>query len=252
MNILIGIIILAASFLFAMLGLGGGMVYVPALNWAGYDFVTVALPLGLLLNGLNTSFALIQFGKKKLVDWKGGSFMAVSALLASPLGAYSSQFVDVSSLKIAFAVLVLFAAIRMLFHANKEEPDKIANLTKRIIIGIFVGLIVGFIGGMLGIGGGFIFAPVLMTLGYKTKQAAATTAFVVTFSSFSGYLGHIAQGKMHWMLTLILVGAVIIGSQLGARFMSRKAKPKLVKKIYAIVLIAIAVKLSWEAIKVFI
>ncbi len=252
MNVLIGIIILAASFLFAMLGLGGGMVYVPALNWAGYDFVTVALPLGLLLNGLNTSFALIQFGKKKLVDWKGGSFMAVSALLASPLGAYSSQFVDVSNLKIAFAVLVLFAAIRMLLQANKVEPDQMASLTKRIIIGIFVGLTVGFIGGMLGIGGGFIFAPVLMALGYKTKQAAATTAFVVTFSSFSGYLGHMAQGEMNWTLTLILVGAVIIGSQLGARFMSQKAKPRMVKKIYAIVLIAIAVKLSWEALKVFV
>jgi uncharacterized membrane protein YfcA len=56
----------------------------------------------------------------------------------------------------------------------------------------------GFIGGMLGLGGGFIIAPILMATGYKTKQAAATTAFVVTFSSFSGYFGHMAQGKMNW------------------------------------------------------
>ena len=251
MNIIIGIIILLASFIFAMLGLGGGMVYVPALNWAGYDFVTVALPLGLLLNGLNTSFALIQFGIKKLVDWKGGIFMAVSALISSPIGAYSSQFVSVANLKILFAILVMFAAIRMLVHANKEEPTEKESLTKRIVIGIAVGLIVGFIGGMLGIGGGFIFAPVLMMLGYKTKEAAATTAFVVTFSSFSGYLGHVAQGEMNWPLTLILIGAVIIGSQLGARFMSQKAKPKMIKKIYAIVLIAIAIKLSWEAFATF-
>ncbi|MCD6180061.1 MAG: sulfite exporter TauE/SafE family protein [Bacteroidales bacterium] len=252
MNIIIGIIILFASFLFAMLGLGGGMVYVPALNWAGFDFITVALPLGLLLNGLNTSFALIQFGMKKLVDWKGGIFMAVSALIASPFGAYSSQYVEVSNLKMAFAILVLFAAIRMLLQVNKKEPEEKSSLKKRIIIGILVGLSVGFIGGMLGIGGGFIFAPVLMALGYKTKEAAATTAFVVTFSSFSGYLGHMTQGEMNWPLTLILVGAVIIGSQFGARFMSNKAKPKMVKKIYAIVLIAIAVKLSWEAISTFI
>jgi uncharacterized membrane protein YfcA len=252
MNIIIGIIILAASFLFAMLGLGGGMIYVPALNWAGYDFITVALPLGLLLNGLNTSFALIQFGRKKIVDWKGGAFMAVSALIASPVGAYSSQFVDVSNLKIAFAVLVFFAAIRMLIQAGKKEPEEMASLTKRIIAGIGVGLSVGFIGGMLGIGGGFIFAPVLMALGYKTKQAAATTAFVVTFSSFSGYLGHMANGNMNWPLTLILVVAVIIGSQFGARFMSNQAKPKMVKKIYAIVLVGIAIKLSWEAVAAYI
>ncbi len=248
MNIIIGIIILAASFLFAMLGLGGGMVYVPALNWAGYDLIKVALPLGLLLNGLNTSFALIQFGRKKLVDWKGGIFMAISALIASPLGAYASNFINQGNLKLLFAVAVLFAAIRMLMQANKKEPEEKAELKKRIIIGVIVGLSVGFLGGLLGIGGGFIFAPVLMALGYKTKEAAATTAFVVTFSSFSGYLGHAAQGDMNWPLTLILVAAVIIGSQLGARFMSDRAKPKMVKKIYAIVLIIIAIKFSWGAI----
>ncbi len=248
MNIITGIIILAASFLFAMLGLGGGMVYVPALNWSGYDLIKVALPLGLLLNGLNTSFALIQFGRKKLVDWKGGIFMAISALIASPLGAYASNFINQGNLKLLFAVAVLFAAIRMLMQANKKEPEEKAELKKRIIIGVIVGLSVGFLGGLLGIGGGFIFAPVLMALGYKTKEAAATTAFVVTFSSFSGYLGHAAQGDMNWPLTLILVAAVIIGSQLGARFMSDRAKPKMVKKIYAIVLIIIAIKFSWGAI----
>ena len=248
MNIIIGIIILLASFLFAMLGLGGGMVYVPALNWAGYDLVAVALPLGLLLNGLNTSFALIQFGRKKLVDWKGGIFMAVSALIASPIGAHTSQYVNQGNLKLIFSVVVMFAAVRMLMQANKEEPTEKADLKKRIIVGVIVGLLIGFLGGLLGIGGGFIFAPVLMALGYKTKEAAATTAFVVTFSSFSGYLGHVADGQMNWPLTLILVGAVIIGSQFGARFMSNKAKPKMVKKIYAVVLVVIAVKFAWGPI----
>jgi uncharacterized membrane protein YfcA len=248
MNIIIGIIILAASFLFAMLGLGGGMVYVPALNWAGYDLLTVALPLGLLLNGLNTLLALIQFQKKKLVDWKGGIFMAVAALIASPLGAITSEYVNQADLKLIFALAVLFAAIRMLTQANKKEPEQKAGLKKRIIIGVIVGLSIGFLGGLLGIGGGFVFAPVLMYLGYKTKEAAATTAFIVTFSSFSGYLGHAAQGNMNWPLTIVLVIAVIIGSQLGARFMSNKAKPKMVKKIYALVLIAIAIKFSWGAV----
>lgn len=250
MNIIIGIIILAASFLFAMLGLGGGMVYVPVLNWAGYDLVTVALPLGLLLNGLNTLLALIQFGRKKLVDWKGGLFMALSALIASPLGALTSKHVNQADLKLIFAAAVLFAAVRMFSQAGKSEPEEKADLKKRIIVGIIVGLSIGFLGGMLGIGGGFVFAPVLMALGYKTKEAAATTAFIVTFSSFSGYLGHVAAGDMNWPLTIILIVAVIIGSQFGARFMSNKAKPKMVKQIYAVVLILIAVKFSWSALSV--
>jgi len=92
---IIAIIIAAASFVFAMLGLGGGMVYVPVLNWAGFDMKEVAIPLGLLLNGLNTALVLIPFARKKLVDWKGGAVMAVTALIASPIGAMTSSHVPV-------------------------------------------------------------------------------------------------------------------------------------------------------------
>ncbi len=240
---LIAVIIFAASFLFAMLGLGGGMIYVPVLKWAGFDVKAVAIPLGLLLNGLNTLLALIPYSRKKLVDWKGGMAMAVAALLFAPLGAYTAQFVPVKTLLILFAVAVLAAAVRMVFFAKNPEPEQIMPLKKRSVIGGGVGAFAGFMGGMLGLGGGFIIAPILMWMGYKTKQAAATTSFVVTFSSFSGYLGHVAEGHFNWTLTIIVVIAVIVGSQLGGSFMSGKAKPKWVKTLYAVVLFAVAIKL---------
>lgn len=242
------LIIAAASFIFAMLGLGGGMVYVPVLNWAGFDMVSVAIPLGLLLNGLNTALVLIPFARKKMVDWKGGAVMAATALVASPLGARTSEHVPVQTLKILFAVMVIAAALRTLWTSRQNDPEELMSLKKRSIIGFFVGGFAGFIGGMLGLGGGFIIAPILMMMGYKTKEAAATTAFVVTFSSISGYLGHVSQGHMNWPLTIIVVLAVVIGSQLGGRYMTQKAKSKQVKIIYAIVLLLIAIKMSYEVL----
>ena len=245
---IVAIIIFAASFLFAMLGLGGGMIYVPVLKWAGFSVKEVAIPLGLLLNGLNTLLALIPFARKKLVDWKGGLAMALAALMFAPIGAYTAKFVPINILLILFAVAVLGAAVRMIFFARSPEPEKMMDIKKRSIIGSVVGAFAGFAGGLLGIGGGFIIAPILMWMGYKTKEAAATTAFVVTFSSFSGYLGHMAEGNFNWTLTAIVVIAVIIGSQLGGSFMSGKAKPKWVKGLYAVVLFAIAIKLFLGAI----
>lgn len=244
--IIVAFIIAIASFVFAMLGLGGGMVYVPVLNWAGFDMKEVAIPLGLLLNGLNTALVLIPFSRKKLVDWKGGSVMAVTALIASPLGAMMSSHVPVQTLKILFAVMVVAAALRTLWASKQAEPETMMPLRKRSIIGFFTGSFAGFIGGMLGLGGGFIIAPILMMMGYKTKEAAGTTALVVTFSSFSGYFGHVAQGEMNWPLTIAVVIAVIIGSQLGGRYMTQKAKSKQVKMIYAIVLLMIAIKMVFD------
>lgn len=247
--LVVSLIILLASFLFAMLGLGGGMVYVPVLKWAGFPVKEVAIPLGLLLNGLNTLLALIPYARNRLVDWKGGLAMAAAAFVLAPLGAYTAQYVPVRTLLILFAVAVLFAAFRMLLFARRPEPESIMSFAKRSVIGGLVGGFAGFVGGMLGLGGGFIIAPILMWMGYRTKEAAATTAFVVTFSSLSGYLGHVAEGRMNWPLTIVVVVAVIIGSQLGGTFMSTKAKPRWVKQLYALVLLAIAIKLFLDVAK---
>lgn len=236
-------VILLASFLFAMLGLGGGMVYVPVLTWAGFPVKEVAIPLGLLLNGLNTGLALVPFAPNRLVDWKGGLAMATAAFLLAPVGAHTAQYVPVRTLLILFAAAVILAAFRMLLTARRPEPDAVMSLRKRSLVGGVAGGFAGFMGGMLGLGGGFIIAPILMWMGYRTKEAAATTAFVVTFSSLSGYLGHVAEGQMNWTLTAVVVLAVILGSQLGGTFMSTKAKPGWVKRIYAVVLLGIAAKL---------
>jgi uncharacterized membrane protein YfcA len=49
-----------------MLGMGGSQLYIPILFWLGMDFKTQAIPLGLLLNIVNSSSALITYGRKKL------------------------------------------------------------------------------------------------------------------------------------------------------------------------------------------
>jgi len=240
-------IILAASFLFAMLGLGGGMVYVPLLNWAGYDLKTVAIPLGLLLNGLNTLLALIPFARARLVDWGGALPMGIAATLAAPLGAWMMPHVPTQRLLLLFAGAVIVAAWRVAITAGREEPKAMMPLHQRRMLGGLAGAAIGFLGGMLGVGGGFVIAPLLMAMGYPTKMAAATTAYVVTFSSFSGFLGHAAEGQIPWRVAVIGAVAVLLGSQLGARYLTEKAKTPQVKRIYAVVLVLIAIKLLFDA-----
>ena len=241
--LIISLIILASSFLFSMLGLGGALIYVPVLKWAGFPVKEVAIPLALLLNGLTTLIALIAYFKNKLVDVKGGLAMTISAFLFAPVGAVVSDKLPVNFLLILFSAAVLVAAGRMLLMSKMPEPKQIMSFKKRAIIGAIIGSFAGFMAGLLGIGGGFIMAPLLMWMGYETKKAAATSAFAVTFSSFSGFLGHVSQGHFEVTLTIILSIAVILGAFLGSNFLVNKAKTSRVKQIFAIVLLAIAVKI---------
>ncbi|MEJ2051274.1 MAG: TSUP family transporter, partial [Calditrichota bacterium] len=113
------VIISLAAFIFVMLGLGGAMVYVPVLKWAGFSVKDVAIPLGLLLNGLTTLLALPAYARNKLVDWKGGFAMAVAAFVAAPVGAVITNYVPVNLLLILFAAAVVVAAGRMVFISRQ-------------------------------------------------------------------------------------------------------------------------------------
>ena len=133
--------------------------------------------------------------------------------------------------------------------AGREEPKAMMALSRRRLVGGMAGAAIGFLGGLLGIGGGFVIAPLLMAMGYPTKMATATTAYVVTFSSFSGFVGHASAGQLPWQVTAIGAVAVLLGSQFGARYLTGKAKAPEVKRIYAAVLAAIAIKLLFDAMR---
>ena len=96
---------------------------------------------------------------------------------------------------------------------------------------------------MLGIGGGGIISPLMLIIGFNPKKITAITAFVVPFSSFSGFLTYWAMGNINWEILLIASIAGIGGATLGTMFMQNRLNPQTVKKILAVILLIMAVKL---------
>ncbi|HEB64487.1 MAG TPA: sulfite exporter TauE/SafE family protein [Chloroflexi bacterium] len=237
-------LILLLAFIFSMLGLGGAMVYNPLMVWFGYDFKEVVVSTGLLLNGLTALSAAWVYYRNKMIDFSIGLPLTVAASLGAPVGAYFTRFVPTTTLLWIFAIVVIFAAVRMMLTSGQVEPESVRGTAmQRAALGTAVGLGVGALAGMLGIGGGFLFVPLLIFLGYPTKTAAATTALAVVFSSFTGLAGHLAVGHFDWPLMLAASVAVVIGSQAGARVMTARMKSRQLKQMFGIVLLFVAAKL---------
>ena len=240
------LLVFGVSAVFAALGLGGGMLYVPILHWLGQPLKTGAIPLGLLLNGLNTLLAFLRYWREGLVDFRGGVPAALAALVCAPLGALLAHRLPTGLLLTLFVVGLLVAGLRSLWGGRPAR--KMIAAGTRIAVGTLAGGLAGFLGGLLGVGGGFIVAPMLMELGYEPRQAAATTAFIVTFSSFSGFLGHALTVLPEAGLLALTVLAVVVGSQLGAWYMARKARPTWVRVAYGVLLLGVATKLGLDLI----
>jgi hypothetical protein len=111
--------------------------------------------------------------------------------------------------------------------------------------GIGLGIGTDYLGGLLGVGGGNFIVPALVWLGFDSKKAAATTAFIVIFSSLSGFFGHAAIGDINWQLLLSSAVGSVAGAIVGSWLMHWKLDASQVKRIIGVVLYAIALKMLW-------
>ncbi|MCD6181660.1 MAG: sulfite exporter TauE/SafE family protein [Candidatus Cloacimonetes bacterium] len=227
------------SFLFSMLGMGGSQLYIPILYWMGMDFKTQAIPLGMLLNVVNSSSASITYGLKKMIDFKVAIPFGIAMVLLAPLGAWLNVNLPTRPMIFIFATFTAIAAILMLSGWKPKKGEM--NPKERTVLGISGGSILGFFAGLLGRGGGSFVVPLLYIAGLEAKAAAATSAFVVTFSGLSSFVSHIVTAAQpRWSIWLLCVVAVLLGSQLGSRVMATKLKSKNIKTVFGTVLLLVA------------
>ncbi len=220
--------------------MGGSQLYIPILFWLGMDFKTQAIPLGMLLNVVNSSSAAITYGKKKLIDWKVAIPFGFAMILFAPVGTWLNIGLPTKPVILVFAVFTATAAILMLSGWKPKRRE--FSSKERKILGISGGSVLGFFAGLIGRGGGSFVVPLLYIAGLEAKTAAATSAFVVTCSGTSSFLSHIfTAAQPNWSIWILCVFSVLIGSQLGSRLMATKLKSKYVKITFGTVLLGVAV-----------
>ncbi len=245
MDIVLFLISFIAAFIFSLGGVGAAIILIPILVSLGIP-INIAKPVGLFYNTVSLSGASINNIKNRRLDFKIGIPIIISSFLFAIAGAYISKFIPNKTILMLFIAFLLFSGFMFLFHKKKEQNSyrEDTPYLKLILIGTFAGLL----SGMLGIGGGGIISPLMLLIGFNPKKITAITAFVVPFSSFSGFLTYWALGDINWHILIIASVAGIAGATLGTMFMQKKLNPNTVKKILAVILLIMAVKLIFKVI----
>jgi len=245
--------ILAAALVFVfttvltIAGVGAAFIVIPTFYWLGVP-LTEAMAIGLLLNAISMTFAAANYIRYKLVLFRTAAPIIILAIIFSPLGAWSTRFFPKNALIFLFVLFLVFAASMMLFYKPKKKEEGQSSGGKELKTGIGLGIGAGYLGGLLGVGGGNIIVPALVWLGFDPKKASATTAFIVVFSSLSGFFGHAAMGTINWNLLEFAAVGSVAGALLGSWLMHRKLDAGQVKQVIGIVLYAIAAKMAWGLI----
>jgi len=231
------------SFLLTMVGLGGGLIFSPLFVILGFA-KSAAASASLFLNLIAAGSAAYAYARKKMVDFSLSVPLIVSSSLAAPAGSYLNVHVAKGPFLLIMAAVLALAGLRMLFSPSGETGESSLTPAKKMTGGLVIGGCIGLLGGFLGIGGGVFVVPLLIyVLKTPTKIAAASSTFIVCFSSLTGFLGYASMEAINWWFVLPAAAASFAGGQAGARFMSARLKGKTVRIIFSLVLFVFCAKL---------
>lgn len=237
---LLAVALLVAAALYASVGHGGASAYLALMGLFGMlpDHMK---PIALVLNTGVSLVALVSYSRHG--HFQGRLFCPLA--LGSVPAAFVGGWLHITQpvFHAILAVTLVTAAVRLLFEP-KVPRGTVRPLPPIAATGLGAGL--GFLGGLVGIGGGIFLTPALILGGWAaTRTAAAVSAAFILVNSLAGLAGWLSRGHAipaaawHW-LPMVLVGGL-----LGARWGSRHAKPVMLSRLLALVLLTAAAKFAW-------
>jgi uncharacterized membrane protein YfcA len=261
MALSIGLVI---GLLLGLTGAGGSVLAVPLL------LLGLRLPpqeaMGISLGAVAASALVGVISRLKSGDiaWAPALIFAATGMLAAPVGRFTGAITPQLMLQAVFTVLAVGIAVKMWLQASKtpeatrevragknapaELPTPICQanakgalpLNPRCIVVLGAsGLFAGFLSGYLGVGGGFVVVPLLMSISQITmRQAVGTSLVIITLVSTVGFGTYLMMDpKLPLSLFLWIVGGGLLGMLLGTAIAGKIAGPTLQKGFSVAVII---------------
>ncbi|WP_448213908.1 sulfite exporter TauE/SafE family protein [Colwellia sp. MEBiC06753] len=246
------------GFLAGLLGIGGGLVIVPALVYllplTGVEtdlIMPIALGTSLATIVLTSMSAVRAHHKNRNIPWALTRKIMLVVAIGALLGAFIADKLSSQTLTYIFATAVSLLAIYMLVSIRKASTrDMPSNFIFQL-----VGLFTGIMASLMGIAGGAILIPVLSYFGVQMRQSigvATASGLIVALFGSLGYFftGLDQQGLPDWSLGYIYLPALVgisLTSSLFARYgvkLAAKLPVRTLKKFFAVFLILVAVKMA--------
>lgn len=248
---------LSAGLLAGLLGIGGGLVIVPALGFLlmsrGMPMdVSIPMAVGTALASmlLTSAASAIAHARRGNVDWPTVFRLGPSVAVGAVLGAFVATLVSGEELARVFALIAGVIGVRMLLALS--IPGRDLDPAPR---GWFLaGPGIGAVSAMIGIGGGSFNVPYLVFNGYSTLRAVGVAAACGWPIALGGSLvllmrqppGDAVSGAFgHWYLPgVILIGlGGVFAAPWGARLAHRLGSAGL-SRLFGMVLLLVAIRMS--------
>ncbi|GAQ60406.1 sulfite exporter TauE/SafE family protein [Streptomyces scabiei] len=229
------------------LGGGGGVLAVPALIYLLGFTPAAATTASLTVVTVTSLTALYAHARTGHVRWKAGALFAAAGLLPAAAAGAAASRVPQPLLTVAFAAVAALAAVRMLRPGRTAIGPAAGGRQPVRAAGTGAGL--GALTGLLGVGGGFLAVPALVTvLAFEMQAAVGTSLLVISANSLASLVtrGATTVG-VDWAVIGPFTGAAVLGAWDGRRLAAKVTGP-LLQRTFAVLLLAVAALMLIDAL----
>jgi uncharacterized membrane protein YfcA len=248
----LGLIGVIGGMLSGLVGVGGGIAFVPGLLYVGGWRIQDAVAASLVTIVFGSLSGTIRNTRSNdPVNWRVAGLLSLTVAPSSLIGVLISRISPEIVVKVAFATLLLALAYPTARGGGDYESGR---KSIPLPLAFLAGIVVGTVSGLVGVGGGVVMVPLMVLgMGLTTKQAVSTSLAVVMFAGIVGAAGYVATGfrDPQQLLSLppLIIGSVI-GAPLGVR--TRDWLPESVVRIgFGVFMVIVALRLFGEAVGIF-
>lgn len=216
-------------------GAGGSILTLPVLVYLAGVPPKQAVGLSLLIVGASALVGAWQRSRAGEVHFKAAGMFVLSGAIGAVLGSRLTHLLSPVALMLTFAGLMIVIALRMLVPAGSgPQPLPECKPARCLAAGLGVGILTGF----LGVGGGFLLMPALMKFAkLPLKVATGTSLAVIACNSAAGFLSHLRDAPVPWMVAVVFSLIAACGVWAGGGFASRLPEKSLKRAFAALVLL---------------
>ena len=259
---LVGVLIGVAS---GLLGIGGGTVMVPIFRLAFGMSATMSTATSLFAIIPTSISGAISHVKGKTCIPALGIAAGLGGACLSPVGVWLAQLSPDWLVMLVAALIIGYSAINMFKTAFKLRPagqpaagaDAAAAggpaaaasagdspLSRRQLLqGAAIGLIAGLASGYVGVGGGFIMVPLMLSIiGIPMRKASGTSLIAVMILAIPGVIEQGIIGNINYLAGIAIVIGTIPGAVIGAKLVT-KVPERTLRLLFGCFLIVAAVML---------
>ncbi len=267
-----GIAVLA-GLLGSLVGIGGGIIVVPALTLLFGIDIHFAIGASIVSVIATSSGAAAAYVRERMTNLRVAMALEVATTTGALTGAFIAGMVGGRWLFLIFGAMLGYSAIMMIKkrhevdHLNRPK-DRLADRLRlhdsyydeavgqqihyrvsRTPLGFALMWVAGVSSGLLGIGSGALKVPAMdLAMGLPIKVSSATSNFMIGVTAAASAGVYFTRGDVNPFIAAPVAVGVLIGATVGSRLLG-KAKSRSIRLLFVAILLWISIEMLWKGIR---